>query len=897
LQAGRGIVAPQGKKLFSIDGEAAPLLWADGIMRIEELDAYKRTGLNTVVVRLSWRPTPDGAIVPEDLAPQRQFAEEAARRGLQVIYSLPPTPFGMEQSFRTNADSVAYFTLWTAWTQEAIARLKDTPNLIGWMLPDDPRGLPYFDEVGWSKWVDENYAGIGVINKQWGVQFEDIGAVTLENTNRIISDWRGSVIPESLTNEDIAERVLRSNKRPENQNFAFHPAALAQAVFKWDAYRNLLRAWSEVVRDSDPQHAILSGRLPDYAQLLSVPEGIDVTVADIRPGVAENDVITHNPQSVDIARRGGRFMAIATLTTEGSTAVAPEMLPMLLPKWADAAFAHGASGLAFTSWSALQENTDLLNALQSTLERLQTPRFTPLWQQAPVATAAVLLTPLADGHTLNIGERTPVLPRGLYGFGDNMIAGEPSDLVFALRWGTAFGSVDYLSPDDIGSPQVPLSRYNVLLMPQALSVDSTLAAQIGNYVQNGGVAVADLGVGAMQAGGQVIQVTPYISQLFGMAPFMPMKTVAFNLQLLEAHPLLPTWNTQLAARRNPVVTGGAGPNNTAFAGPVCYGDPLPGTTLLALGHQIFEQLGRSSNGAYITRPMRASLLSRPLGRGHLFFAPWRLWTHWRPGYSGFDGFHGDLMSQGAALVETGAQSMVPAPATGNGMPQYPQVMNYANGIALLNHLLPRTSNDPNAPMQGLQIARVQTAGVGDFLWSNAVATLNGGEQNSVVGGRPAPIANPDEWESRPHPVTLQTTVRPGESKMVQLRPIRAQNLGGGPLSSSVLETESSKLRVVLWPNATEVMALGEEMQMVVAEPSPVRVTVYDDANGYRVAPNSRHRVNITSIAAPTQTADSNKKPVAPLEQVQTYLVVADAQGHLKIESNGAALLVEVTPQG
>ena len=483
-----------GRRLASLDNRATPLFWANGITRIDELEEYKRIGLNTVVVRLGWRPSPDGALIPEDLEPQRRFAAEAAQRGLHIIYSLPPAPFGMERGFRVSADSDAYFLMWTTWTQNAIARLKDTPNLIGWMLPDDPRSLNYADDVGWTRWLNDNFAAVGILNTQWNAGFNDFNDVSLEATQRVIDAWRGPVLPAGgMSLEDLRLRMEQNNKRSENQNYAFHPAALALARFRWESFRALLEAWSEVVREADNIHLVCTGRLPDYAQLLGVPANIDVSVPDIRPGVAEADVLTHNPQAVDIARRGNRFLAVPTLSTSGNIALDNDMLPGLLPKWADSAFAHGASGLAFDQWPELFANEALRRSVQSTLTRLQTPEFSPLWQQPPVASAAIVLTPMADGHTLQIGATLPAEPRGLYGFGDDIVAGEPSDLVFALRWGTAFGTFDYLAPEDVAADVGMLRRYNVILMPQALSVETREAAALQRYLEEGGVVVADLG--------------------------------------------------------------------------------------------------------------------------------------------------------------------------------------------------------------------------------------------------------------------------------------------------------------------------------------------------------------------------------------------------------------------
>lgn len=921
-----------GRKLAALDNRATPLFWANGITRIDELEEYKRVGLNTVVVRLGWRPSPDGALVPEDLQPQRRFAEEVARRGLFVIYSLPPAPFGMESGFRVSAGSEAYFLMWSAWTQNAIALLKDTPNLLGWMLPDDPRSLPFADDVGWNRWLHENFASVAVVNGQWGAAFDNLDDVSLEATRGVIKAWRGGAPTGGMSIEELSVRMAQNNRRPADQNFAFHPAALAMARFRWDSFSALLQAWAQVVREADASHLVCTGRLPDYAQLLGVPANIDVSIPDIRPGVAEADVLTHNPQAVDIARRGNRFLAIPTLSTSGTAAVDGGLLPSLLPKWADSAFAHGASGLAFDQWADLFNNEDLRRSVQSTLARLQTPAFAPLWQQPPVASAAIVLTPMADGHTLQTGTTLTAEARGLYGFGDDLVAGEPSDLVFALRWGTAFGSFDYLAPEDVAADAAALRRYNLILMPQALSVDVGEAAALQNYMEAGGVVVADLGLGAWQAGARANFLPPYLARLFGVPTAMPMRAVSFNLQWLAPHELWPTWSQN--PRRGGIVTAGDGPGGAAFAGPAGYGDPQGGAAV-GLGHQILEQLPRNHNGVAPTRLQRSFLSAQPVGNGFAVFAPWRLWTFWRPGQNGFDAFHGDLLARGATLAQSGAPALVPAPPAASS-PLYSQVVNMPNAIALLNHTLtPAGASDfsgetavsnptvgaqstlsgalgssPNAPpnaatpkpsRRNLHLAQIQTSGVGDFLWSGGVATFGNGAPETIIGGRPAPIADPDEWESRAQPIVLHALVAGGEAKVLQVRRVRAQNMAGGPLSGSVLQDEAAAMRLILWPNSVGVTVQNNDFSVFLAEAAPVRVTVYDDPDGYAIAPNSRHRVAITDLAASAALIAGNarnapKKRSTSSPRTTFQIVTADAKGQIKVETSGAAISIEIAPQ-
>lgn len=679
-----------------------PLFWADGIMSSDQLELYARAGFNTVIVRLFWAPTDDGSIVASDLEPQREFARAAAALDLKIIYSLPPAPFGQEKTFPMSGQAGPYRLMWANWTQRAVAQLKNTPNLIGWMLPDDPRALPFAGGSSFSRWLLANYSSIEVLNRQWQTTFESFDEVTLSATRKLIANWRGpGKLPNAVSEVQIRDYIERSKARPANQNFAFHPASLALANYQWDAYRTLLDFWAQTTRAADPSRVIFSGRLPDYAQLLSLPASIDVSVPFLAPGQAEADLASHNSHAVDIARRGGRFLVTPVLSTS-INGLSPDVPARLVAAWADAALAHGSIGLGFDSWSDILQNRPLRRAILATIIRLQTAEYSALWGRAPASTSAVVLTPLADGTTLNSREnrnanaaeadRSTPAPRGLYGFGEEMIEDEPTALVAALRWGSAFGSVDFLSADDLGGAYSlarngVLRNYSTVFLPQAMSVSIEMAQELANYVSGGGVIVADLGLAATQNGGHASGLPAEMSALFGVVP-TKLQTVAFNLTPGEVHPLLPTWSTQ-ASMRAGTLTSGDGPQGAAFAGPVALGDLMPGTVPLALAFQMPERLpGKNPRDPRddVTRIQSGWLTLRPYGNGFALFAPFRLWSSWHSGQMGFDGFHGDLLARGATLAHVGVQSLTSQPlGTPQGTTTFVEAINFPNAIALLNH--------------------------------------------------------------------------------------------------------------------------------------------------------------------------------------------------------------------
>jgi hypothetical protein len=809
-------------------------------------------------------------------------------------------------------------------------------------LPDDPRDLAYIDEVSWQAWLRENFAGPEFVNAQWKSRFATFDDASLAQVEMMLSNWRGDPIGDLGDGEDPNQKLAILNARGQQKgepSWLFHPAALALAHYKWDTYRSLLAAWANVIKESDAR-PIFSGRLPDYAQLLSLPPSVSVSVPDLIPGVAEGDALTHNPQAISIARRGGRFQAIPTLLTRGSGAVAGEFVPQLMPRWIESALVSGASGVSFAFWPDILQSEPLRRAISRTLGKWKASD----WEQAPVATAAVVLAPLAEGRTLQIGNTLPARRRGLYGFGDDLILNEPSDLVWALRWGTAFGGVDFLSVDDFSAGGEQLARYQTVLLPCALSVPMEASSGLQNFVRGGGVLVADLGAGAAQAGSNVSALPPGLAALFGVAPVMQTRHTAFNLSLQEGHDLLPTWSQN--GRVGSLLTGGD-VRGAAFAGLTGYPIPAGGATPIASGDQWLQPLGDGANGRPAARVIRSQLLANTQN-GTAFWAPWPLWSSWKPGHRGYDSFHGDLFARNAALAAgnsgAGAPSLVPQPLGAPG-PLWAPVVNTARGVAFFNpspQLVPEdpppaytqsnaavpprpgtsasTSPAPRAstsappddePLQlGTLAASVQTAGVGDFLWSEALALFDPSAPFGVAAGRPAPIENADEYENRAQPVTLQVLVRAGQLKMARLLPVRAQNLAGSHLLAHVARYDEARISLRLWPNAEAPTVRNNDFSVALGESAPVRVSFYsggaNSASGYRIAPGSRHRVAITSTFVPPTvlagTAAKNQrakdgtaaKTLAP-PKVEVRIATADERGRFSVEASGAAIAIEVSP--
>lgn len=866
-----GLIAPRA------DAANSRFFWCAGVADQGDLAAYVAAGFDTLVIPLPWRAGEDGTIFDTSFGPQRALANEGAKRGLQILFSLPASPEGLGVS-RVSADSPSYAALWTNWAQNALTALSDTPNLAGWMLPDDSRSIATFDDAGFRRYLAGRFASIEALNARWGMGYADFDSVSLSDVDALVQRWK----ERATSNGKKLLPSLRNLPTPPDPSAAFAPSALSLADFKAGAWKDLMSLWAGTVRGADSRRIVFSGTCPDYAQLLAMPEGVDVSVAGVAPSVAEPDIVTHNPQAVDIARRGGTRQCIAQFSIAPRADMNATTIAQLLPRWVESALAHGARGVAFDSFEALERNPALNDAVSKTLARAKTEA---LDFEAPGCTTAVLLEPLAEGAVVHLGQNGE--SRGLYGFGEGLVAGEPTTLVASLRWGTAFGGVDFLTPDDLGSTD--LSRYGTILAPQLLDCSPNTAQKLGDWMRAGGTFVSDLGLGALQNGGSASALPPQMALLAGgIGPF-ELRQSGFNLRGGVRHPLLPTWAKLLGDRPGMIVSHGDADDDVAFDGPAGFAPFSPTSSAVPVA------TGPSVAGAaegYNTAPIaggadanrKGVMLSiAPVERGFFVFAPFRLWASWRPGQFGFDPLHGDILARGADLaVATDAFTPFPAGAR-LGLTRFPEIINRPSSITFLNH-----------DAGGVQNVALDTSGTGDWLWSNALVRMLPPSATLFNGSRPAPIGAADELETRPRALSL-FAIAPSSQKLVcRVRPISVQNLNGGTITAQITEETSGKLGLKVWGPTLQISATmgGVGWQPIAPDgTTSFRVSVVDSRDGYRCPPGSRHRVLVTDFGIPAPDDKGRRKKNAnPLQ-----LVVADASGRLKVEFSGAACQVEVEP--
>ncbi len=859
-----GLVAPRdtptGKRFF----------WCAGLSKVAELDAYVAAGFDTLVVPLAWQSDENG---DDDaaFAAQTALAKEGAKRGLKIIFSLPAAPVGMAGS-RVSAGSPSYAAVWTTWAQNAVGKLENTPNLAGWMLPDDSRALVSFDDESWRRYLRAHFASVEALNARWNTNFADFDSITMDDVAALVAS-RASSKSDSHSGTPYGTQALpqlgaRTTSTLPLDEAGFHPAALFLADWKAGAWSELMTLWAATVRGADARRLVFSGACPDYAQLLAMPDGVDVSVSSIGPTLVENDIVTGNPQALDIARHAGTRSAIARVSLTGND-LPPDAVAQLLPRWVDAAVAHGSRGVAFSDFPLLSKHPALRAVVSATLKRIKNERDDP---DAPVASFAVLLEPLAEGASPQLGD-VPT-PRGLYGFGEGLVRGEPSNLVASLRWGTAFGGADFLTPADLS--RVDLNRYSTILAPQLLDCSPDTSQRLGDYVRGGGVLVADLGLGALQNSGSPSALPPAMALLAGGAGPFSLRDAQFNLRGADVHPLLPTWAKMLDARPGMSLSSGDGRDGVAFDGLAGFAPAPEGATVVATG---------SSDGRG-----RALLSLAGEGRGAFAFASFRLWANWRPGQEGFDPFHGDLLARGANLaVPTDALTPFPA-GTELGATRFPEVVNRPTTLSFLNH---------SASSQEAQKLALDTTGTGDWLWSNALVRLSNASDLPLGATRPAPVEAPDDLEKRPRPISLHVVARAGERLVCRQRPVAVQNMAGGNVTARIDGENPAALSLSVWGDTLQIAVPigGSNWQpLAVDGTTPFRATVVDSPDGYRCPPGSRHRVSVREFGVPdAATKPASGKNASKKGAPKDQIVVADARGRLRVEFSGGACQVQITP--
>ncbi len=582
--------------VFGHSDKPGPFTFVYGLDRGGTLAALQTFGVNTLYIDLR----------PEELAdlqPVRQQVREAAAAGYKVIVGIPTTSF---PNYRISPYSGQY--------REAVAKL------IGATV----QGLR--DERGISAWATGHYLEKHI--SYYDADFREFLAGRYGSVDGVNGYWGTSFPTWADVKQDTALKL------DYQQPFGFGRPAVDVADYRQYAFGELLRQWAETIKSLDSSRPLLTGCITLYRSIAAVPDAYDVIVVNMPPDVMRTDHlhygdhITHNVQAVDMARRGGRFEVIAVLRLPlpGQPGYAGG-----LRDWILEADMHGACGVGLENWQRYCDYPQIEYWTMRALEQA--------WPRAdftgePQPTTAILYSPYAEGFQ--------VAGQPVYGHLKWFGVGEPSNLLEALRTGTCFGLVDYLTTADL--TEVDLGRYGLIIAPAALGVTEADARILGEYVKAGGALVADLGLG-LHGTGSWLQLPSSLQNVFGIRDLVAGEAKAGDLVVSAQVPELPSVRMRMKSSGTfRVSVSGSGSTEayqaraytiSSYAAYASLAEPA--VALGVLDARTVEE----------GKPLFAGLMCNSYGRGVAMFATHLLYGYWPLSDPLSTALHYDLMSRKA----------------------------------------------------------------------------------------------------------------------------------------------------------------------------------------------------------------------------------------------------------
>lgn len=539
---------------------------------------------------------------------------EADRKKLPYILALDlRPPRTMRQNMRCTPNDNAYLTWLRFWLETVIPHFRNRPNLIGYALGREADESANYDDEGFALFLQNRYQTLENIRKVWGLN---------------LNFWQ---IPQEMAVQ------LDDGQSPLN----YGRPSLDVALYRWMTLQNLLSLWAKEVRmrDPNPMRLLFAGPLTTYRSLAVVPPEYQGIIPYISPERAEADWLAHNCHAVAIARRGGRFIVIPMITTKLKDGRV--VLPEALIRWTMASLAMGAKGIIFSDWVAIVNTPNLRDNLAALSRRVQNE--IPI-ELRPSNRVAILYTPFGEG-VLDI--------KGFPLYGFSILNGvqsnpprlswdEPASLFFALRF-NPWGTFDCITPFEL-TPEI-LSQYKVLFAPIASYLEPNMQTNLAKFVSDGGIVVADLGLGAFQSDVPFQTFPPLLRDLFGLTMIRRLvvgPSVRTNMVVVRPHPIFAK-----------IPQGFEIGNSLGAFGPVLGLMPAARANYWALltvartGKRVIKREGETRILPGV--PERAAVLINNYGRGFAIFASTFLWTIWSPMDVGFDLFHGSLLERSSNL--------------------------------------------------------------------------------------------------------------------------------------------------------------------------------------------------------------------------------------------------------
>jgi len=474
-------------------GPPGPFRFCYGLDDPSALPILKSLGLDTLYLHLQ----PGEAM---DLQAVRAAVREAHLQGIKVIVELPTCLTG---AYRVSPYDERYTGTVRELIQAFVSQLRDEPGLTAWATGSTLERYLTFSDADFRGYLQAGEASLDALNARWGSH---------------LPTWPSVTLTQARTLEDQAP-------------YKIGRAMVDVADYEADAYHRVMDQWLRAIRQVDAARPVLTGRVTLYRSLVSIPNGYDVVCVNMPPEILENDLMAHNPQALDIARRGGKFQVLPVFRVPDNSS--PAYADGSLRNWMHHAALHGAVGFGLEDWPML---APLYEIEQRSVERGR--RLTNAIRDAATipcmlqlrANVAIITSPYASGFDVT---RQPV-----YGYIVDYLPGEPSNLAYDLRLGTRYGVVDYLSVADLQERE--LASYSCVLAPACLSLPPPQAGQLEEYVRQGGCLVADLGLGAYQTGSWT-QVPEVLQQAFGILGLANARERVGDLTAAEGLRALAPW--------------------------------------------------------------------------------------------------------------------------------------------------------------------------------------------------------------------------------------------------------------------------------------------------------------------------------------------------------------------
>ena len=662
---GRGLamqVSQQGNQLL-IDGKPAELTFARGCTDPAEVPAYRALGFNTLLVRVE----SPGSVAMESA---QALLEAAEKEGLFSLVELANGSWSEGDlaclSDKDYLETAEYFL------DTAVNDLRGYPHLLGWVIGTVEEGKLITNVPTIGEFMRQRYGTIDKLNAAWSLETKNgqpyksrvpsFGTLTEQGVEKLAAGAplaAAKVIKRQLeayrevraVNDTDFQRYLKRyyqdvkevnarwgfkfpewarisveviQRRGQHRNDPALPAQLDLARYQSEVRRYLLEWWAQQILVRDEDHLVFAGGMTDYRGMSNLPPQINGVFTECFPGVAEVDAELHNPHAIDIARHGNRYIVLAGISARNAE-------PYRFVYYLYGAALHGAAGIGVNDWDAVSRSQVFSGVLAKSLQDM---RERGLLGRTPVPRIGIVYTPYAPGLFTSKG-------KPLYGYLPPFVTDGPGTLMFALRNGTCYGQVDYLSPEDL--TLVPLSRYQVLLLLTALDTPPIAMQALTQYVSDGGMLVADIGAGTLQANGNHVSLPAPLSQLFRLQNRdTRLAEGRDNLEMYRSHPLFPRL---VPGQRTLGLFGGYAVRYTArFV-------PLEGSDIF---FTLTNSKGYTPPKPHPYKPLpkvptRAVFISG-YGKGLTLFAPLPLYQCWLPGNMLFEEFHRDLFGRNAELM-------------------------------------------------------------------------------------------------------------------------------------------------------------------------------------------------------------------------------------------------------